>query len=257
MQFKRIEAYMKRVIIAALLVVTVSPAAAMVGGPAFCVGSGMTGMIVSASQVNTDLFSPQAAGERERMTSNRMMLTARYGLADNLDFSAVLGTADLGFTGLPAGYSTIDGQWNFAWGAGARIGYPVHAEIFQIVLGAEYFGFQPKTETSNGYKTVGSQYLWHEVAPSALLGFRLGKWVPYCGVTKPYLFGRRDLRVSLRGVNYPELSSTQDYSDVEQPLRGIAGLEWKLPQGYSITAEAAANLDNAWTLTIGLAQVMK
>lgn len=248
---------MKRVFLTLGLLWTVTQPAAMAGGPVFCVGNGMTGMTVSASQFNAELTSARAADGLESMTSNRLMLTARYGLADNLDIGASLGTADLAWGGLPSGYTSASGQWGFAWGAGARIGFPVEPELFQFVLAADYFGYQPKAETSTGFKTISTQYLWHEAAPSALLGFRLGNWIPYGGVTKPYLFGQRDIRVSLRGVNYPDLGGTMNYTDGEQPLRGFAGLEWRLPQGYSITAEAAANMENVWTMSIGLAQVMK
>jgi hypothetical protein len=93
--------------------------------------------------------------------------------------------------------------------------------------------------------------------PTAAVGYRFGPVLPYIGASKPYLFGRRDVTVALRGQEFPTAGGTSTYTDSEQPLRGILGLEWRLPQGYAIGAEAAATTKGVWTLAVSIAQVLR
>lgn len=126
-----------------------------------------------------------------------------------------------------------------------------------MIVVVNYLGFQPRGDISNGTKSISSKYLWHEVSPALAFGVRFGPIVPYIGAGKSFLFGKRDLSVTLRGQEFPSAGGVSTYSDAEQPVRGLLGVEWRLPEGYSITAETAATSDGMWTMTVGLAQVLR
>ena len=248
---------MKRVLIPIAWMLVCRAAAGMAGGPLFCVGQQMTSMTVEAVRTNLDVQSPGGGDDRESAVSERLFLTARYGLAPCLDMAASVGTANLNFSDLPAGYGDFSASWSLAWGASLRAGMPLQAGRYQLMAAVNYLGFQPKGEISNGTKSISSQYLWHEVSPTLAAGMRLGPLVPYVGATKPFLFGRRDVTVALNSQEFPAAGGTSNYTDSEQPLRGLLGVEWRLPEGYSLTAEAAATTGGVWTMSIGLAQVLR
>jgi hypothetical protein len=248
---------MRRVLIPIALMLASGAAFGMAGGPLFCVGQGMTSMTVEAVQTRLDVASPGAADESETAVSQRVLLTARYGLAPRLDMAASVGTANLNFSNLPSGYNDFAASWSLAWGASLRAGLPLHAGRYQVMAAVNYLGFQPKGDISNGTKSISSKYLWHEVSPAVAAGMRFGPVVPYVGATKPFLFGRRDVKVVLNGQEYRAAGGASNYTDSEQPLRGLLGVEWRLPEGYTLTAEAAASVDGVWTMSVGLAQVLR
>lgn len=248
---------MKKVVIILTSMLVVHTAFGMVGAPLFCIGRQLTSMTVEASKVNLESSSPSADNEKASAASERLVLTARYGLAQNVDIQASLGAANLVFTDLTPGFSDFDASWCLAWGAGVRVGLPVSPHQWQVVGAVNYAGFQPHGNTGNGVKNISSKYLWHEISPSVTFGMRFGNLVPYVGATKPFLLGRRDIDVTLNGQEFPSAGGRSDYTDSEQPVRGILGLEWKLPEGYSITTEAAATTDGIWTVCIGVAQVLR
>lgn len=247
---------MKRLLLTMAVLLTAQLTFGMVGGPLFCVSQQMTSMTVEASRVNLDVSAP-GGGDREQAVSERVFLTARYGMTPFLDMAGSVGTANLRFNDLRGGYNDFSAPWSLAWGASLRAGIPSHPKRFQIIAAAGYLGFQPKGDIDNGTKSISSKYLWHEVNPSLALGVKLGPLVPYVGACKPFLFGRRDVTVSLRGQEFPSAGGVGNYTDSEQPLRGLLGVEWRLPEGYSLTAETAATSEGLWTLTIGLAQVLR
>jgi hypothetical protein len=248
---------MKRVLIPIALMLVCRAAFGMAGGPLFCVGQQMTSMTVEAVRANLDVQSPGGGDDRESAVSERVFLTARYGLAPCLDMAASVGTANLNFSDLPSGYGDFSATWSLAWGASLRAGMPLYAGRYQVMAAVNYFGFQPKGDISNGTKSISSKYLWHEVSPTLAAGVRLGPLVPYVGAAKPFLFGRRDVTVTLNGQEFPAAGGRSNYADSEQPLRGLLGVEWRLPEGYSLTAEAAATTKGVWTMSIGLAQVLR
>jgi len=248
---------MRHIAIAAVLILVGGAALAMNGGPVFCVGPQMTSMTVEVSQANLQLPSDRAGDGWETAVSQRGFLVARYGLSPGCDFAARVGSANLSFSDLPSGYSDVTGSWAFAWGASARLGFPLKPDRYQVIAAVDYVGFQPTTSTTLGQKTIESEYLWNEVSPSLTAGYRFGWLLPYVGVMKPYLFGRRDVKVTLQGQELTSAGGASDYSDGEQPLRGLLGFEWRLPDGYSFGAEVAGDTEGMWTLSIGLAQVLK
>lgn len=247
---------MKRILIAAALFLIGNAALAMTGGPTFSVGYQMTSMTVEASKVHWQLRSAYESGS-ETAVSDRIGLTARYGLTPFLDVGATLGAATLNFRDLPSGYSHAEESWRLAWGGNVRIGLPAQPQKFQVVAAANYMGFQPQATTTRGSKVVSSEYMWHEVMPMLSVGMKLGPVVPYIGVGKPYLFGKRDVRVTMNGVAVPSASGKQEYTDSEQLLRPMVGVEWKFPDGYSLAVEADGNTEGYWTVSVGLAQVLR
>lgn len=248
---------MKRVLIPIALMLACRAALGMAGGPLFCVGQQMTSMTVEAVRANLNVSSPGGGDDRETAISERVFLTARYGLAPCLDLAGSVGTANLNFSDLSSGYGDFTASWSLAWGASLRAGVPLYAGRYQLMAAVNYLGFQPKGDISNGTKSISSKYLWHEVSPSLAAGIRFGPVVPYIGATKPFLFGRRNVIVTLNGQEFPTAGGASTYTDSEQPLRGLLGVEWRLPEGYSLTAEAAANMDGVWTMSLGLAQVLR
>ena len=248
---------MKRVLIPIALMLACRAALGMAGGPLFCVGQQMTSMTVEAVRANLNVSSPGGGDDRETAVSERVFLTARYGLAPYLDLAASVGTANLNFADLPSGYGDFSATWSLAWGASLRAGVPLYAGRYQVMAAVNYLGFQPKGDIGNGTKSISSKYLWHEVSPSLAAGIRLGPVVPYIGATKPFLFGRRNVTVTLNGQEFPTAGGASTYTDSEQPLRGLLGVEWRLPEGYSLTAEAAATMDGVWTMSLGVAQVLR
>jgi hypothetical protein len=247
---------MKTILIAATLLLIATTAFSMVGGPIFPIGTQMTAMTVEASRVTLKTVSPSGSGSQAG-TSDRMFLAARYGILPNVDVSAELGTSNLGFAKLYGGYSDFKANWSFAWGAGIRAGFPLGSPRYQAIGVLQYTGFQPKGSSTNGLQSVSSKYLWHEVTPSVAVGGRFGPLVPYLGVSKPYLFGSRSMIVSMHGREFPAAGGQTVYSDGQQPLRGVIGLEWKLPEGYSLTAEGTTTPGGVWTVSCGVAQVLK
>lgn len=248
---------MKRVIIPITMLLLGHTAFGMTGGPLFCVGHQVTSMTVEANRTNLQISSPNGDGDDESALSERVFLTARYGIARFVDLSASVGTANLGFTELAGGYTDFNASWSMAWGASVRAGFPIQPRSYQVVAMANYVGFQPKGGISNGMKDIDNKYLWHEIQPAVVLGVKVGPVVPYWGASKPFLFGKRDVKVEMRGEEFPSAGGSSNYSDAEQPVRGIFGVEWKLPEGYSITAEATSTTDGIWSMSVGLAQVLR
>jgi hypothetical protein len=246
-------------LIALLAVTSTSMAIGMVGGPVFCIGERQTSMTVEVSKINMEVPISDASsnGLKEDMTSQRLFLTGRYGLASWLDVDVRLGTADLRFNDSPQGYTNYVADLSFAWGAGLRLGIPFDNSPYKFTLGASYTGYKPTGNSTKGLKTVSTNYLWQEVSPSVTFGYQLGKFVPYVGATKPFLFGKRDVKVVFNGQEFPTAGGKENYSDGKQAIRGLAGLEWKLPDGYSATAEVAGTTDGLWMFFIGFAQVIK
>ncbi len=231
---------------------------AMIGGPVFLVPQSMTSMTVEVGQTNLDVnASTSAAGNESTFESKRLGLSARYGVSNSLDIGAMLGTANLGMNDIGGGYSDFSSSWAMSWGANVRAGFPVGAPEYQIVGSLNYMGFQPDGKTSNGMKTIGSKYTWHEVTPAITAGMRVGSVIPYCGIAKPFLIGQKDVSVRFNGQEYPSAGGSQNYTDSEQAFRGLFGLEWHLPEGYSVMAEGSASMEGQWSISLGLTQVLR
>jgi hypothetical protein len=229
---------------------------AMTGGPLYTVSPQASSMAIEATRTQWKITSP-SSDEKVTALSERLGLTARYGLLPGVDMSATLGTATLNFNQLAGGYSDFRAPWSLAWGASLRAGYPFVPKTYQILAAVDYWGFQPKGSTSNGVKNISSKYLWNEITPSVIVGVRLASLMPYAGFMKPILLGRREVTVDFQGSPFPAAGGNDTYRDGQQPLRGLVGLEWRLPQGYSIGAEAATTSGGDWTVTINVAQMIK
>jgi hypothetical protein len=247
---------MYKYVVITVLLLTTAAAWAMTGGPLFTVAPQASSMAIEATRTQLKITSP-SSNEDVTALSERLGLTARYGLLPGVDMSATLGTATLNFNQLAGGYSDFHAPWSIAWGASLRAGYPSVPKTYQIMAAVDYWGFQPKGSTSNGVKDINSKYLWNEMTPSIVAGVRLASLMPYVGVTKPFLLGRREVSVDFQGAPFPAASGNDTYRDGKQPLRGLAGLEWRLPQGYSVGAEAATTSGGDWTVTINVAQMIK
>jgi hypothetical protein len=234
-------------------------AVGMVGGPVFCLGERMTSMSVELSKINMQVHSPADNGKdaEESMTSQRVFLNGRYGVTPWMDLEGRVGTADLRFSDSPQGYSAYDSDLSLAWGAGVRFGYPFEKTPYQVTLATSYTGYKASGSSTKGMKIVSTNYLWQEISQSATFGYKFGKFLPYVGMTKPYLFGKRDVAVVFAGQEFSTAGGEQNYSDGKQPIRGILGLEWKLPEGYSMTAEMAGTTGGIWMLFLGFSQVLK
>ncbi len=248
---------MKTLWILALLALAGPAAFGMVGCPLLPVGLQTTAMTVDATHTTLEMSGAGIGGTHEVAVSDRVNLTARFGILPRLDVSATVGTADLRFSELSGGYSAYAADWSVAWGAGARLKLPLPVDRWHVLAALNYTGFQPTGRTSNGLKTIESKYLWHKIAPAIAAGYSLGAATPYLALSKPYLFGRRETSVALVGQGQVMPQSTTRYSDSRQPLRGALGVEWKLPEGYAVGAEAATTTDGHWTLSVALSQVLK
>lgn len=247
---------MKKYILVLVFAVCVSQTHAvnLFGGPVFCLGKDMSSMTVEVSRVNMDI---ESFGAKESALSQRMFLTGRYGVTQSFDLEGRVGMADLRFSDSPQSYSSYKSNYSLAWGAGIRAGFPIEASDYKLTGTLSYVGFQAKGSSTKGDKVVNSKYLWHEVSPTVTFGYKFGQLLPYCGVTKPYLFGNKDTEVSYAGNSYPNAGSKDKYTDSEQDMRGLLGIEWKLQEGYSLSAEAGATASGVWTLSMGVAQVLK
>ena len=137
-----------------------------------------------------------------------------------------------------------------------RAGYP-SGEAYQVTASLGYIGYHADATSARGDKSINSKYLWQEVLPSVTVGYKFGNFVPYAGMLKPYLFGTREYMVSFNGQSVASASGKDSYSDSEQELRGLLGLEWRMPDGYSISGEASTTSSGTWTLSIGLAQSIR
>lgn len=228
----------------------------MVGGPTFVVPMKMTSMSVCGSQWNSQINMSDGAASQP-LASSRLSLVARYGLLPQVDVGGEVGTANMNVSELGSGYSDFDADWNVSWGASARIGLPLGNKGFQLTGALNYFGFQPSGKSANEFKSISTKYMWHELAPSVTAGYRLSNVVPYVGVMKPYLFGTKETNVSFNGAQFPSAGGQSDYRDGQQDLRGLFGLEWKFPDGYSVSGEAATTSEGDWTLSIALTQMMR
>lgn len=248
---------MKKYIISlALILFFTANAFGMVGGPTFVVPMKMTSMSVCGSQFNSMLNGTDGTSDQP-LSSDRISLQCRYGLLSQVDVGAEIGTANLNVSELGAGYSDFSSEWDVSWGASARAGLPGGSQKFQLTAGIGYFGFKPSGSSANETKSISSNYMWHEVTPSMTAGYRLSSVIPYVGLSKPFLFGDKDTQVSFNGQEFPSAGGSSSYSDSKQSVRGVFGMEWKLPDGYSVTGEAATTSEGDWTMSIGLTQMMR
>lgn len=252
---------MRRVIItAAAVLIAAAQTMAMVGGPAFVLGRGVTSMAVTAERINMEISSSGdvvEAGSVQDLASQRVLLTGRYGMTDFVDVEGTVGMADLVFDNPAFGYTDYESSMSLAWGGGIRIGLPGRQVPYQVTFALRYMGYKATGSTTNGIRTVQTDYLWQEVTPSVIFGYRFRNLVPYAGFAKPYLMGTKDIEVTLQNREFTAFGSEADYTDSEQNMRGIVGLEWLFPEGYSLTSEALLTTDGLWTLSIGLAQKVR
>ena len=249
---------MKYIITTLLAVVLVigDAAIAMVGGPVFCVGNAVTSMTVEAERAAFDVPMSSELSGYSGTKSQRLFLTGRYGLADFLDAQVRLGTANLDFDDFNNGFSPFSSSPSFAWGAGLKAGFPVTSSL-QLNAGVSYLGFNAEGDVTRSGRKVSNKYLWQEVQPSVTIGYNLSKVTPYLGLSKTYLTGKRDYEVTYEGALLEAASGSESYSDGEQPISPLLGLEWHLPDGYSITGEAASGENGNWSISLGLSQALR
>jgi outer membrane receptor for ferric coprogen and ferric-rhodotorulic acid len=67
----------------------------------------------------------------------------------------------------------------------------------------------------------------------------------------------QEYRSHSNGQPVASATGKDSYTDGEQELRGLMGLEWQMPDGYSIAGEASTTSSGTWTLSIGLAQALR
>lgn len=228
----------------------------MVGGPLFTIGRQITCMTVEGTQAELEVPIAEGDSERNGMTSRRLFLIGRYGLDDMLDMDVKLGAADLKFDELGGGFSEYSSSPSLAWGVGLRAGFPTDQD-YQVVASLDYIGFHAEASTEKANKAISSKYLWQEVTPTLAFGYRINNVMPFVGVQKPYLFGTRDYSTSFNGQVVPSASGKDDYSDGEQDIRGLFGLEYRMPDGYSLAGEVSTTSEGAWTFSVGLAQALR
>lgn len=242
-------------ILLGLLVFSLS-ASAMVGGPLFCVGNKITSMTVEAERVSYNVPMMSELSGIGGTQSKRLMLTGRYGLADFLDAQVKFGAADLDFDEFNNGFSPFASSPSLAWGAGLKAGFPFTSR-FQLNAGVSYIGFGAEGQVTRAGRAVSNKYLWQEVQPSVTIGYRISEVTPYIGATKAYLTGKRDFEVAYDGELLEAASGSESYSDGEQPISPLVGLEWHLPDGYSVTGEAASGENGNWSISLGLSQALR
>ncbi|NUO18417.1 hypothetical protein HUU59_03105 [bacterium] len=229
---------------------------AMVGGPTFCVGNQVTSMTVEAERSSFDVPMESEASGFGGTESQRLFLSGRYGLTDFLDGQLKFGVANLDFNEFNNGFSPFSSSPSLAWGAGLKAGFPISSPL-QINLGISYLGFGAEGDVTRSGRTVSNKYLWQEVQPSLTVGYRISEVTPYVGATKVYLTGKRDYKVSYNGEFLEAASGSGSYSDGEQPISPLVGLEWHLPDGYSVTGEASSGENGNWNVSIGLSQALR
>lgn len=240
-------------VLAALL--AFANAQAMVGGPLFCVGRQVSSMTVEAERSSMKVPMADLTEGRGGSDSKRLFLTGRYGIQDFLDGQAKIGAADLNFDDFENGFSPFSSSPSLAWGAGLRLGFSF-TERFELNANLSYVGFSAEGEVTRTGRSISSKYLWQEVTPAVTIGYRVSEVTPYVGVTKVYLLGRRDYDVTYNGDLLELASGSESFSDGEQPISPLVGLEWHLPDGYSITGEAASG-DGDWSVSVGLSQALR
>jgi hypothetical protein len=248
---------MNRFIPALLLACVAGSVFGMGGAPVIIVGQKMTSMTVEGTHAVMEMNSPTSTVVGDKISSERFMISARYGMLPNIDICGQIGVASLTFRDLNAGYASYNANWSPAWGADVRIGFPTKAQPFQVLAAVKYFGFNPRGSISNGQKTIESKYFWNEVTPTVTAGYAMGPFVPYVGVMKQYLFGQKEVSVALNGQHFEAAGGKTSYADGEQNYREVLGLEWRGPDGYLVTAEAIAGPNGVLTLSLGLSQVIK
>lgn len=249
---------MKKVntIILGCLLLTSTNALAMVGGPLFCVGDRITSMTVEAERVSYDVPMSSDIDGFGGTQSKRLFLSGRYGLASFIDGQVKIGVADLDFDEFNNGFSPFATTPSLAWGAGLKAGLPITSKL-QINAGVTYVGFNAEGAVTRSGRKVSSKYLWQEIQPSATIGYRIAEVTPYVGASKTYLTGKRDYIVSYNGQELGAASGNESYTDGEQPFSPLMGLEWHLPDGYSVTGEAASGENGNWSISLGLSQALR
>lgn len=239
-----------------LLLLAVTSASAMVGGPLFCVGNKVTSMTVEAERATFDVPMSNSLTGIGGTQSQRLFLTGRYGLADFIDAQVKFGAADLDFDEFNNGFSPFASSPSLAWGAGLKAGLPITSK-FQVNAGVSYVGFGAEGEVTRSGRTVSNKYMWQEVQPAVTIGYRISEVTPYLGAAKTYLVGKRDFEVSYQGELLEAASGSESYSDGEQPISPLVGLEWHLPDGYSVTGEASSGENGNWSISLGLSQALR
>ncbi|MBK6767044.1 MAG: hypothetical protein IPG71_12315 [bacterium] len=228
---------------------------AMVGGPLFCVGKQVTSMTVEVERSSLNVPMEGLSSDRSGSNSKRLFLIGRYGLQDFLDGQLKIGAADLGFDDFGNGFSSFVSNPSLAWGAGLRAGLSI-TEKLELNANLSYMGFTAEGEVTRAERSISNAYLWQEVIPAITMGYSISDVTPYVGVGKVYLMGRRDFDVTYSGDLLEMASGSEEFSDGKQPMSPLVGLEWHLPDGYSLTGEASSS-DGDWNITLGLSQTLR
>jgi hypothetical protein len=186
--------------------------------------------------------------------SKRGFLTVGYGVYPHLDLFAMLGAADLSINSSDPTFNNYAADMTIAWGGGAKAGY--HYADWN--LGATYtgtlIGFTSKGEVANNFRRVVNTYQWWEIQNELTFSYPLTTLIPFLGVEKTILMGTHEVEDYFQGRLQPDPDDTNNYSDMAQQFRPLAGVVMLLPNAYSLYLKFGGIDADEFFLSVGLCQ---
>ncbi len=186
--------------------------------------------------------------------SKRGLLKVGYGVYPYLDLFAMLGAADLAINSSDPTFNNYAGDMSIAWGGGVKAGY--HYADWNV--GATYtgtiVGFTSKGEVSNNFRRVVNKYQWWEIQNELTFSYPLTTLIPFLGVEKTILMGIHEIEDYFQGHLQPDPDKSDNYSDMTQQFRPLAGVVMLLPNDYSVYLKVGGIDSDEFFLSVGLCQ---
>ncbi len=187
------------------------------------------------------------------IASHRFFIKGTYGLSDYADFFLKLGAANLKVPSKAAGFSDFQGDTRFAYGGGIKI-KPIKIGRSRFLLMGLGVAFTSQGSVQNNHFRINNKYDWREYQAALAFATQIKKVDLYLGLEKTWLDGKKDWTKYLISSNQSMAKSSNDFSDDQQSLRPVIGLDIQLPQGYALSLEAGGVGKNEITLMLGFSQ---
>jgi len=187
------------------------------------------------------------------ITSHRFFIKGTYGLSDYVDFSLKLGAANLRVPSKDASFNDFQGDTRFAYGGGVKI-EPIKMGRSGFLIVGQGVSFTSQGSIQNSRFRISNRYHWREYQAALAFTTQIKPVNLYVGLEKTWLDGKKDWTQYLISSHQSTAKGSDDFSDDQQSLRPVIGVDIQLPQGYALSLEAGGVGRDEITLMLGFSQ---
>lgn len=193
------------------------------------------------------------SGEKFETTSHRFFIKGNYGLSDFAGIFLKLGAANLKVPTKSPGFDDYNGDTHFAYGGGIKL-RPIKMGKSGFFLIGQAVAFTSEGSVQDNHFRINNKYEWREYQSALAFATQIKKVDLYLGLEKTWLDGKHSWTSYLLSSNEALAKDSQDFSDDQQSLRPVIGLDFQLPQNYSLSFEIGGIGKDEVTLMLGFSQ---